>query len=167
MPANQSPHDREFTLFIEENQQSFYRLTFRYVKNPDTAMDIIHEAIIKAIDKYHTLRDHSLLKPWFYRILVNEALGYLRKNKRLVYTDEMLQTASVESSDTHLAENLDLYHAIDQLDPKLKTIIMLRFFEDMKLEEISIITQTNINTVKSRLYKALKELKPLVSDEIS
>ena len=48
---------------------------------------------------------------------------------------------------------------MDLLEPKLKMIIILRFFEDMKIEEIAKITRTNTNTVKTRLYKALKILK--------
>ena len=56
-------------------------------------------------------------------------------------------------------EEDELYHAMDLLEPKLKMIIILRFFEDMKIEEIAKITKTNTNTVKTRLYKALKILK--------
>lgn len=52
-----------------------------------------------------------------------------------------------------------MYDAIDGLNPKLKTIVILYFFEGMKLEEISKITHTNLSTVKSRLYKALDILK--------
>ena len=48
---------------------------------------------------------------------------------------------------------------------KLKTVIILRFFEDMKIEEIAKITKTNQNTVKSRLYKGLKELKKMIKNE--
>ena len=54
---------------------------------------------------------------------------------------------------------MDLYKAIDSLKPKLKTVIILRFFEDKSLAEISKITNSNLSTVKTRLYKALKELK--------
>lgn len=63
-------------------------------------------------------------------------------------------------------DNIDLYKAIDELNPKLKTIIILRFFEDMKLEDIANITHTNVNTVKSRLYKALHLLKINLEDGI-
>lgn len=61
--------------------------------------------------------------------------------------------------------NQDLHEAISQLPPHLRTIILLRFFEDMKLEEIARITRTNLSTVKSRLYKALKLLKLEMEDK--
>ncbi len=150
------------TNLIQDNQQSFYRLSYQYVKNVDTAMDLIQEAIVKAYSKLHTIKDISSIKPWFYRILVNENLGYLRKNKHIIITEQLPEDTI--STSTDLAENIDLYQAIGSLSEELKTIIVLRFFEDMKLEDIALITHTNINTVKTRLYRALKQLKPLMQE---
>ena len=56
----------------------------------------------------------------------------------------------------------DIYQKIQSLNEKLQTVIILRFFEDMKIEEIAKITNVNISTVKSRLYKGLKELKKII-----
>ena len=61
---------------------------------------------------------------------------------------------------------LDLYDAIDRLNEKERTVIRLRFFEDMKLEEIARVTGANLNTVKSRLYKGLKRLKDWTGEEL-
>ena len=55
--------------------------------------------------------------------------------------------------------SVDLYNAVQRLEPKLRTVVILRFFEDMKLEDIASITGDPLSTVKSRLYKALKLLK--------
>ena len=60
-----------------------------------------------------------------------------------------------EKSDRYI----DLYSALDKLPSELKTVILLRFFEDMKLSEISAVTSSNLSTTKSRLYKALEILK--------
>ena len=62
-------------------------------------------------------------------------------------------------------ERLDLYDAIERLDWKEQTVVRLRFFEDMKLEEIARVTNTNLNTVKSRLYKSLRRLRELTEEE--
>ena len=61
---------------------------------------------------------------------------------------------------------LDLYDAIDRLDLKEQAVIRLRFFEDMKLEEIARATGANLNTVKSRLYKALKKLRDMTGEDL-
>ena len=60
-----------------------------------------------------------------------------------------------------------MYAAIERLDPREQTIIRLRFFQDMKLEEIARVTETNLNTVKSRLYKSLGKLRALTGEECS
>lgn len=65
-----------------------------------------------------------------------------------------------------MGERLDLYRAVEGLEPKLRTIVMLRFYEDMKLEDIARVTGTNVNTVKSRLYKALDRLRVELGCEI-
>ena len=54
---------------------------------------------------------------------------------------------------------LDVYAAVERLSPKLRTIVVLRFFEDMPLQEIAEVTGVNLSTVKTRLYHALKILK--------
>ena len=58
----------------------------------------------------------------------------------------------------------ELYNAIDKLSEDIKTVIMLHYYEEMTLKEISEITDTNLNTVKTRLYSGLKKLKLLVKE---
>lgn len=131
------------------------------MKNQDIALDLVHESIVKAMQKRDTLRNQEYLKTWFYRILINECLGYLRKNKRVLFFEDIKDRNNLEEMADLVDKNeyIDLYDAIDELPPKLKTIIMLRYFEDMKLEEISEITKINLSTIKSRLYRALEKLK--------
>lgn len=143
--------------YLQENQRSFYRLAYSYTRNSDSAMDVVQDAAVKAISKIYTLKNPDFLKTWFYRILVNEALSFLRTKKNVSLEDQAEFLQAPPGKD--IPEVLDLYRAISNLDPKLRTVIVLRFFEDMKLEEISAVTNTNLSTVKSRLYKGLDLLK--------
>ena len=81
----------------------------------------------------------------------------MRKKNKVLFFDEIKDMEDMRQEDN--SDNIDLYEAIDKLPGKLKTIIMLRFFEDMSLEEISQTIKINLSTVKSRLYKALEVLK--------
>ena len=160
--------ERELEAFIREHQDDFYRLAFNYVKNADEAMDVIQEAAIKAFVHLSSLRDTQNMKAWFYRILVNECLTWLRKSKRLyVVPGEFFEGIQNGEHTEKFDENLDLYKAILRLDAKLKTVVLLRFFEGMKLEEIASVTNTRLSTVKTRLYRALRELKSVLEEEIS
>lgn len=153
----------EFEEYILSDQDRFYRLAFSYVKNSDTAMDVVQESIVKALGKLDSLRKPEYMKTWFYRILVNESISNLRKSKRFSMEDWDETQLTVEDRD--VPRSLDLYQAVQSLPLKLKTVVILRFFEDRKLEEISVITKSNLNTVKSRLYKGLKLLKDRIGEE--
>ena len=69
---------------------------------------------------------------------------------------DIVDEIQAASEDTY--ENIDLKRAIEQLDPKDRAIVVLRFFEDRQLEEIAKILDENLSTVKSRLYRVMKKL---------
>ena len=144
--------------FIREYQDHLYRLAYCYTKNPEDAMDLTQDAVIKAITKIDTLRERDNIKNWVYRILVNECLMFLRKNKRLLYLEDSI--GDIEDERQKIGEDrIDLLRALEHLNPKQRTVIMLHYFEDMKLDEIAAVTETNLSTVKSRLYKGLELMK--------
>lgn len=68
--------------YIKDNQEKLYRIAFSYSKNEEAALDIVQEAITKALKNINKLSEESYIKTWFYRILINESLQYIRKNKR-------------------------------------------------------------------------------------
>ena len=151
---------QELALFVENNQERFYRIAYTYVKSREDALDVIHDAIVKALQSYHTLRRPEYAKTWFYRILINECNSFLRKNRRLLsWEDGLAQQASENLFDIYKDEYIYLYAAVKKLSPDMKTVVVLRFFEEMKLEEIAEITSTNLDTVKSRMRRALNYLK--------
>ena len=150
--------------FIVTHQEDFYRLAYSHVKNRDAALDVVQESIVKALSKADGLRRAESLKPWFYRILINESMNYYRYTRRLTPLEEAAEAAAPAGDH---AARLDLLAAIDRLDPRDQLIIRLRFFEEMKLEEIAQAAGLNLNTVKSRLYKALRKLRELTGEECS
>ena len=159
------PDNRQLLVeHIVSGQTDFYRLAMSYVKNRDAALDVVQEAIVKALSKVDTVREPAYLKTWFYRILINEAMNHFRRNRNLVSLEEVMADRAAEPRDP--GERLDLYDAIDRLSFPEQTVIKLRYFEDMKLEEIAQATGTNLNTVKSRLYKAIRKLKDMTGEEI-
>ena len=151
--------------YLVSGQADFYRLAFSYVKNRDAALDVVQESIVKALSKSDTLRETAYLKTWFYRILLKESMNYFRRGRRLVPFPE--QQEEPAAPDPDVGERLDLYDAIDRLSLQEQAVIRLRFFEDMKLEEIAQATGANLNTVKSRLYKSLRKLREWTGEELS
>ena len=126
-------------------------------------MDIVQESIFKALVSLNTLRNPEFMKTWFYRILVNCSLDCIRKQKKIITLDnEVLYSYINEFNDTYT--DIDLYKALDELPDGYRSIIILRFFEDLKIEEIAEILDVNVNTVKTRLYKSLDILRIKMKD---
>lgn len=150
--------------YVVSSQAYFYRLAYGQVRDREAALDIVQEAIAKALDKAQTLREPNYLKAWFYRILINECMDYFRRNKNVVPIEEGFDLRAEPELDP--GDRLDLYEALAQLDERERIIIQLRFFEDMKLEEIAKVTETNLSTVKTRLYGGLRKLKVLTREEV-
>lgn len=156
--------ERQFAEYVQANRERFYRLAYGYVQNSHEALEIVSEATVKGILKLGSLREPAYLKTWFYRILVNESLNSLRRSKRFFIMEPLPEESWEKESGREAA--LDLRRALMALEPKLKTIILLRFYEEMKLEEIATVTALPLSTVKSRLYKALRLLKQDLEEEI-
>lgn len=150
----------EFALFVRENKEKFYRLAYSYVRNEELALDLVQDAIVAALPKLSSLRHPEYLRTWFYRILVNQCLMAIRKKVKveiLPLPDEIEAPSPKEDG--------ELMEAVLGLPPELKSVIFLRFYEEMKLADITKVSRVNLNTVKARLYRALKLLRMELSEE--
>ena len=70
--------------YILENQNKFYRLAFSYVKNQDDALDVVQNAVCKALAHYMDLRNEKAMKTWFYKIVLNESFALLNTKKKVI-----------------------------------------------------------------------------------
>ena len=145
--------------YIKENQNKFYKIAYTYTKDKELSLDVVQESITKALEHIESLKHEEYVKTWFYRILINESIRASRKNKNIEECELKENISTNKKNDEELIESIDIYKNIQKLNEKLKTVIILRFFENLKIEEIAYITKTNVNTVKSRLYKGIEELK--------
>ena len=149
--------------YVIKNKENHYRLAYSYVKNVDNALDIVQESILKAFLSIDSLKSSDYIKTWFYRIIVNTSLDFLRKQKRLVLDEEIISQYDSGVIDEY--QDIDLKEALEELPDKYRTVIVLRYFEDLKIEEIAEILEENINTIKTRLYTALKKLHILYKED--
>lgn len=151
-------YDDDLVEWIRQNKKQLYWLAYSYVKNEQDALDIVQDSIQKAMQNYQQLLNKEKLKSWFYRIVINTSLDFLKKFRRVQVTDDdTLLYLSSSTEDQY--ENLDLAGALERLPTKYREIVILRYFEDLKIEEVAYILNENSNTIKTRLYKALKILR--------
>lgn len=149
--------EKLFTEQVTCQKENYYRLVYSYTKNAEDTLDIIQESICKGFSSLVTIKDPGGMKTWFYRILVNTSLDFLRKQKKVTAMDEELLNVKTSAVDSY--SDIDLSNALDNLPTIYREIIILRYFEDLKIEEIAAILEVNPNTVKTRLYAGLKILR--------
>lgn len=154
---NRSKLEKQFADHIIKNNERYYRLAYSYVKNVDDALDIVQESICKGMSSLDSLRNPAYFRTWFYKIVIHTALDFLRqRNKTVLMEEEVLINSNCGTCDTY--QNIDLGRALDSLPAKYRTIIILRYFEDLRIQDVAEILDENVNTVKTRLYTALRKL---------
>ena len=154
-----------FEKLLLQYKSYLYKVAYTYVKDKQVALDILQETSFKAWLNIHTLKDEEKFKPWITKILVNTALNYIKKESKVIYMEDENPIIYSEKS-ISIEEKLDLYDAIDLLKPKYKTVIILKYFDDMKIEDISYVLNTPENTVKSHLKRAKESLSSILKEGI-
>ena len=150
---------------ILEQYNQYYRLAYSYVHNDADAEDIVQNGAYKALRSSNTLRNPEYAKTWAYRIMLNEIFSFLRQPKpesyEYIQEEVGIETAHVEDE----YADIDLQRALDSLPESERAIVIMKFFEDKKLEEIAEILDENLSTIKSRLYRSMKKLRIRLADE--
>lgn len=150
--------------YIVTHKEKHYRIAYSYVKNKEDALDIVQDTIVKALKYKHTLHEPSYLNTWFIKILINNCKTYLQKQNRYIdVEDEILENLDSPHMDTY--RSFELEEALDKLSYTEKTIILLRYFEQLELKEVAKVMDKNLSTVKSILYRALKKLKVQLEED--
>lgn len=152
----------EFVYLIEENKVSLYRLAKSILKNDVEVDDAISEAILKAYKNKNKLKNKESFKSWIMRIVANECYNLIRKNNRFDLRDN-LDTLNLVHTDK---EYYGLREIIDDLSEEFSSVLVLFYYEDMSIKDISKVLQISEGTVKSRLNRAKSKLKVLLKEEI-
>lgn len=133
----------------------------------DDADDVLQEVFIKVWDNLWSFRGNAQLFTWLYRIATNEALNYLRKQKRLRFFTAEINEALIEMLPDQLSPNADeverkLQHAILRLPDKQRLVFHLKYYEDLSYEQIAEITDTSVGALKASYHHAVKKIEEFV-----
>ena len=126
--------DREsLSILINENIEYLYKVAFMYLKNEDKTLDAIQECSYRAFLNIKRLNDLKVFKSWLTRILINICVDEIRKDKKVV--EFKFEFEIEEERGVTIEEKLDLYNAIDKLNIDYRTVIILKYFNDLSIEE--------------------------------
>ncbi len=146
-------------------QEKCYRIAYSYVKNREDALDVVGESVCKAYVNLRTLKNPEYFNTWLIRIVINEAVNHVNKSRRVARTASV-NRAPVQQDVTQAIEAIDLHEAMHCLNQNQKTVIILKYFEDLPLTQIADIMQRPVGTVKTYLHGALQALRLEVKEVI-
>lgn len=149
--------DKEcFIKLIEERKDMLYRTAFLYVKDEHDALEIVDITVYKAYLSIKDLRKPEFFNTWITKILINASMDLLRHRKKVVQFNKNYDKEYIEED---LEGRIDLYNAVDKLDGILKTVIILKYYDDLKISEIADIISCSESNVKNYIHKALQKLR--------
>jgi RNA polymerase sigma-70 factor (ECF subfamily) len=159
---------------MKTHNQRLYRIARGVVRNDAEAEDIVQEAYVRAFAHLDAFRGHSSLATWLSRIVINEALGRLRKRRRTVAKNpqaEIIQFPLNPSDDPErtMAQRqiLDLVdRATDSLPDVYRSVFVARVIEGLSIEETAELLGVRPETVKTRLHRARALVRKALDDQI-
>ncbi len=164
-------HDRKAQMQVYQRYaNAMYQVAVRITGNPDDAEDVMQEAFIKAFDKLHTFKATASFGAWLKRIVINEALSYLRKHKNFEclknHNTVIEPEPEIEVNDKNIKIEA-LLEAIDRLKDNYRIAINLHFIEGYDYEEMTQILNLSYANVRTLVSRAKQKLKHILEKNYS
>ncbi|WP_019414260.1 RNA polymerase sigma factor SigW [Paenisporosarcina sp. TG20] len=167
-----------FAEIVELFQDKLYRVCYRMLGNKHEAEDIAQEAFVRAFVNIHTFDTNRKFSTWLYRIGTNLCIDRIRKKKPdfsldadVTGTDGLTMYSQVASTDDLPEEEVlkmemqdRVQYEISRLPDKYRAVIVLKYLEDLPLQEISDILDMPLGTVKTRVHRGREALRKQLSN---
>lgn len=169
----QSPAEcrKAFTEVISRYSEPLYWQIRKMVFSHDDANDLLQNTFLKAWSNIDHFRGDAKLSTWLYKIAINETITFINKEKQK-------QSLSIDDDDSFLADTLEsdpwfdgdelskkLQRAICSLPEKQRLIFNMKYFQDMKYEEMSEILGTSVGALKASFHHAVKKIELFFSKD--
>ncbi|WP_375252379.1 MULTISPECIES: RNA polymerase sigma factor [Dokdonia] len=167
----QKDDTRSFSLLLDTYQKPLYWHIRGIVKNHEDADDVLQNVFIKVYKSIKNFKGDSKLYTWLYRIATNESLTFLKKRaKQAQISSEELQDRIIENleSDVYFTGNdiqIALEKALTQLPEKQRLVFQMKYYQDMKYDDISEILGTSVGALKSSYHIATKKLTSILTSD--
>lgn len=156
-----------FARVVSVYSEPIYWQIRRIVLSHDDANDLLQNTFIKAWTNLESFRGDSKISTWLYRIAINEALNFVQKQKKHFSLDEDSSVVDFLMSDEFFDGDelqAQLQAVIAQLPEKQRLVFQMKYFQDMKYEEISEILGTSVGALKATYHHAVKKIADFFQD---
>lgn len=156
-------NQRAMTKLLEKHYERLYLLAYSYMKNEADSLDVVQEASFRAFQKISSLKQDEYFLTWMHRIVINECNRLLAKKQK----EQAQQTSDVKLNDLSDQKDFinqriassELLTYIQQLDEKYEEVLLLFYYNDLSIKEISQFLNKSENTIKTRLSRGRSALK--------
>ncbi|MEO0556144.1 MAG: sigma-70 family RNA polymerase sigma factor [Bacteroidota bacterium] len=170
---NEETRNFAFNQLVRKYQERIYWHIRKMVIDHDDADDIVQDVFVKVYKAIGKFREDAQLFTWIYRIATNECLTFLNKKKRRFF----LPIGDVEAelnNKLDTSSDLDgdqiqkkLQKALLKLPAKQRLVFNMKYYDEMKYEEISEITNTSVGALKASYHHAVKKIEDLLKMELN
>lgn len=166
---NPKTQNQAFEILLKNFQKPLYNHIRNIVLNHDDTDDVLQNTFVKVFQNLNKFKGESKLFSWVYRIATNEALTFLNKKAKLVgVSSETLQNKTIDNlkADVYFDGNeiqIKLQRAIALLPEKQQLVFKMKYFEELKYEEISEIVGTSVGALKASYHIAVKKIEAFVT----
>lgn len=153
---------------IEACIPALRRYASALLRNQQDADDLVHDTLLRALDKLHSYRGQDDIRPWLFAIMHNRFVSQARRARIRMAGDAASEIASQTTSPSNQEDNLrwrDLLCALDVLPEEQRTVILLISVEDLSYAEVSRVLGIPIGTVMSRLARGRERLRQLTQGQ--
>jgi RNA polymerase sigma factor (sigma-70 family) len=166
---NPKTQNQAFEKLLKEYQKPLYNHIRNIVLNHDDTDDVLQNTFVKVFRNLNKFKGESKLFSWMYRIATNEALTFLNQKAKVNgISSETLQNKTIDNlkADVYFDGNeiqIKLQKAIIQLPEKQRLVFKMKYFEELKYEEISEILGTSVGALKASYHHAVKKIEAFVT----
>lgn len=159
---NEKTREQAFTLLVREYQEPLYWQIRRIVLKHDDSDDVLQNTFIKAWVNLEDFRGESRIYTWFSRIAINEALNHMQRSRQNASLDDAESSVVLTlQSDPYFdgdKTQLQLQEAISKLPAKQRVVFNMKYFQEMKYEDMSEALGTSIGALKASYHHAVKKI---------
>ena len=168
---NEQTKNYAFNLIVKKYQQKVYSLTRKMVIDHDDANDLTQDTFIKVWNNLENFRQDAQLFTWIYRIATNECLNFLSKKRKKFFipiVDVESQLSDYIDQGKYITGDeiqIKLQKALLTLPEKQRLVFNMKYFEELKYEEISEIVGTSVGALKASYHLAVKKIEEYLNKD--
>lgn len=162
--------EKSFDQLMQNHQDQVFRMAHSFTKDTENAMDITQNIFLKVYQNLNRFRGQSQFKSWLMRIAFNESLNWIKKNKKYQTHEDINQTMTNDQNPVSQEDELVaqenralLLKSLYELNTKYRVAVVLRYFENCSIRDISGILKCSEGVVKNMLFRSLRKLKDNLS----